>query len=420
MKRFAIAIFLLNGIFASAADNVFKTDSMKLSLAEAERIFAERSLSLIAAKYNIDVAHSQVLDAKLWYNPQLSYANDLYDPETKKWFDNSITGTYDVQLSQLISFAGRHSNAVKLAKVNEKLTEFQFLELVRDLKFEVYNQFNLIVADIKKQTLYENEIQQLRKLLQGEQQQVQLGVAAKNELIRLTAEMQDIQNSYVQNNAELNQAEKELKTLLRIQFSVFVVAEETNSPINSAPPLEQIVSTAKENRPDLKISQMQIDYQTQNLSLQRSLAWPDLTFNYEHTFRGNYENHYNGIGVSFPLPVFNRNQHIIHSTNTLLAQAQVQDSLQQSTVENEVTAAYLNYINLSRQLNLVDKSYPQQLGDLNRFAFENYSKHLINLIDFLDQVRTYTQAELSLIELNRQYQNSIHTLNYVTASNVIK
>src|ERR1041384_2420633 len=126
---FMLSAFTYLISFASETQEM-KQDSIIITLADAEKRFVEQSLSLIAAHYDVTAANEQVLDAKLWYNPQLTYSQTLYDPETKKYFDNSPTGQYDVQLSQLFSIAGRHTNTVKLAKLNAQKGEWQFKDVV--------------------------------------------------------------------------------------------------------------------------------------------------------------------------------------------------------------------------------------------------------------------------------------------------
>ena len=56
-----------------------QTDTVKLSLPEAEKIFLQKNLSLLAAKYNIDANQALVQQAKLWDNPVLSTDQNIYD-----------------------------------------------------------------------------------------------------------------------------------------------------------------------------------------------------------------------------------------------------------------------------------------------------------------------------------------------------
>jgi cobalt-zinc-cadmium efflux system outer membrane protein len=135
---------------------------------------------------------------------------------------------------------------------------------------------------------------------------------------------------------------------------------------------------------------------------------------------GSYTNNLEEISLGFDLPLFNRNQHQIKIAKYQLEQAKLNDSLQQNTLENEVAQAYSAYSNLNIQFNSKDKDYNHQLDDLNNDAISNYSKRLINLVDFLDQIRTFTTSRLSYYQLKKQYQDAVNLLNFVTGTTIIK
>ena len=49
--------------------------------------FSGRNLSLIAERYNIDMAQAQVLQAKLFENPVISLEQNVYNRLNGKYFD---------------------------------------------------------------------------------------------------------------------------------------------------------------------------------------------------------------------------------------------------------------------------------------------------------------------------------------------
>ena len=82
-RVFLISFFLLltGGICAQQATTGV------LTLKEAEQRFLERNLSLIAERYNIDMAQAQVLQAKLFENPVISLEQNVYNRLNGKYFD---------------------------------------------------------------------------------------------------------------------------------------------------------------------------------------------------------------------------------------------------------------------------------------------------------------------------------------------
>ena len=71
-----------------------------LTLKEAEQRFLERNLSLIAERYNIDMAQAQVLQAKLFENPVISLEQNVYNRLNGKYFDFGKEGEAVVEIEQ--------------------------------------------------------------------------------------------------------------------------------------------------------------------------------------------------------------------------------------------------------------------------------------------------------------------------------
>ena len=83
-RVFLISFFLLltGGICAQQAT------TGTLTLKEAEQRFLERNLSLIAERYNIDMAQAQVLQAKLFENPVISFVSTTRPRFTRRFRQN--------------------------------------------------------------------------------------------------------------------------------------------------------------------------------------------------------------------------------------------------------------------------------------------------------------------------------------------
>ena len=422
MKKYFLFYLIYLSLCSSykAQNKSNQADTVKLTITEAEDWFVKNNLSLLADRYNIDIAKSKVLDAKLWNNPNLNYGQGLYDPHSGRYFDNSSSGTYAVQIQELFSIAGKHTNTAKLAKINEKMSEWQFKDIIRSLKYQLYTDFNTLLTDQQQSKLYDYEIEKLNVLLNGMEQQKQLGVIPGNDIIRLKAEIEDLKNSSVQNYNELLSTEKDIKILLNYNYGTYVVAIDGSASDSAIPTLSDLINTAENNRPDLQVSKSTIEYQMQNIKLQRSLSVPDMTLAVWRDESGSYTNNLEEISLGFDLPLFNRNQHQIKIAKYQLEQAKLNDSLQQNTLENEVAQAYSVYSNLNIQFNSKDIDYNRQLDDLNNDAISNYSKRLINLVDFFDQVRTFTTSRLSYYQLKKQYQDAVNLLNFVTGTTIIK
>ena len=66
--------------------DVCATGCRHIDTERSRAAFLERNLSLIAERYNIDMAQAQVLQAKLFENPVISLEQNVYKPIEREVF----------------------------------------------------------------------------------------------------------------------------------------------------------------------------------------------------------------------------------------------------------------------------------------------------------------------------------------------
>ena len=122
---FMLFILCLNYSFAQDSSGI-EQDTLNLTIGEAENIFLNKNLDLIAQKYSIDSARATVITAKLYDNPDFSISNAFYNATTHHFFDPETS----VQISQLIKLAGKRNKSIDLAKSGIAIAQFQFYDLL--------------------------------------------------------------------------------------------------------------------------------------------------------------------------------------------------------------------------------------------------------------------------------------------------
>ena len=418
----AVCLFLSFKTYAQTS--LAASDTVVITIQDAEQRFITQDLAIIAARYDIDIAKTNVMQSKLWYNPNVTYSQTFYNNETKKFFDtnpHTTNGEWNVQIQQMISYAGRHVNQVKLDKIDVERAQYTFEEVVRALKLQMYKDFSSVNGDQQKATLYKRQIVSLDTLIASTKKQLSLGVSSKNDLVRLQAEELNDKNQLLATESDLQDNETDLKILLHYPLKSYLKTQNNNvSDITSLPALADVLNTANQSRGDLKYTHKTIDYQVQNLRLQRSLSVPDLSIGLDYDKAGSAGYDYSGISISSDIPFFNRNQGQVAAAKFQISKAQVSDTLQSTTVEEEVSGAYFKLFKYREQFDATDKSYAGDLDQLEKSAVDNYGKKLISLLDFLDQMRTYTSAKSDLIDLNTNYFNARQNLNYQVGTTIIK
>ena len=114
MLRKLTAVYLLLLPFISKAQN--EVDTLRLNIPAAEKIFLQKNLSLIAARYNVDINTALAEQAKLWDNPILNTDQNIYDGSFFR--HNSNSGQVYLQVTELIRTAGKRNKLAQLSVDN--------------------------------------------------------------------------------------------------------------------------------------------------------------------------------------------------------------------------------------------------------------------------------------------------------------
>ena len=89
-------------------------------------------------------------------------------------------------------------------------------------------------------------------------------------------------------------------------------------------------------RPDLKLARTYIRASQANLKLQKSLAFPEVSFKGTYDRAGNFINNYFAVGISFSVPIFNCNQGNIKSARIEIMKADKEKEYAMGKAEMEL------------------------------------------------------------------------------------
>lgn len=153
IRKFFILFFL--GFFGFAEA---QQPSVGLTLKEAEQRFLKCNLSLLAERYNVDIAQARLLQAGLFDNPVISFEQNVYNRLNGKYFDFGKKGESVVEIEQVIRLAGQRNKQIRLEKINKEIAGYQFEEVMRTLRQELGEAFTEVFYLSKLLSVYDKEI----------------------------------------------------------------------------------------------------------------------------------------------------------------------------------------------------------------------------------------------------------------------
>jgi len=404
-------------------------DSVRLDLESAEKTFLARNFLLLAQHFNINVQQAQIIQARLWTNPNISGSllieNYLYKdkdhPGAKRFFDLTSTGEQSFNIQQLFVLAGKRRKQVDIAKENSLQAEYQFYDLVRTLKAQLRTDFYTIYYNQQSLSIYSDEIRALSNIARAYDQLISQGFVAKKEVLRLKAQLFSLQNELIALRQQIMQSEGDMNTLLTTKGKYYV-------PVVKSDPLKvteknlsysALLDSAYLNRYDLKSAEATVKSSEINYRLQRALAWPDVTIGYGFDRHGSYIPSSKFLSVGIDLPVFNRNQGNIRGSEYTVKLNQAQYENQKNIISSDLSKAMASVIDNETFYKSFDQSFQKDYGLLVEQVLINYKSRNIGLLDFLNYYDSFKQNVLQFNILQLNLKNAYEQVNFAVGKDII-
>ncbi len=400
-------------------------DTATITLTQAEKIFLDSNLQLLAQKYNIDAQQALIIQARLWPNPNLSLNRGpvipLYDAQSNYPHSNFFLNSENsAGISQLILLAGKRNKQIKLAKANAELAKYQFFDLLRTLKYTLRIDFFNIYYLQQSGKVYDAEIRALEQIVNAFAEQEGKGYISEKEVIRIRAQLYSFRNEYNDLINQINDIQSELRLVLQLKPAVYINPLPDSMDLKSLDPdkysFNTLIDSAYNNRTDLQIARTNTNINKLTYSYQKALAVPDLTASFSYDRQGSYATNFNAVGLAMDLPFFNRNQGNIRSARSMIDYAIALQKTAEATVGENVARSLQKAYSQNKLYQSIDPSFS---GDFERLMNEvliNYKKRNISLLDFLDFYDSYKQNMLQLNAIQFNRISAFEDINFYTGT----
>ena len=401
------------------------TDTVRLTLPEAEQRLFQNNLAVLAQQYNVTVAQAQAVQARIIDNPTLYVEQDVLRRRIARPSvpEGTVGSEAIVTVQQLFSLAGRRRAAGQVARQGAVVEQYNLQELLRLLRY----QLRTIYYDVyfKQQTLktYDTEITSLTRTVGLYQTQFEKGNIALKEVIRLRAFLFALQS---ERQAILNDVaadQTDLHVLLRdatgSQFVPLVNLGRTRDLSLRGYSEQQLVDTALVRRTDLNARRATVEQQNLNLRLQQKLATPDLAVGYTYDKAGSYINNYSALTLGMAVPVFNRNQGNIQAAKAQIAGSRLLLDQQQLIVQSEIHQAYQLVARNDELFQTTDRD-TSPFARLMVGIEQSYAKRVLSVVEYLDFFESYKNNLVQLNTLRANRVRAFEQLNFAVGKPVFR
>jgi cobalt-zinc-cadmium efflux system outer membrane protein len=389
------------GLRQPASAAALQGGERRLSLVEAQRLAVERNWDLLAAAAGVDAATAQKIIGQAFPNPTVSMSS------TKINFDNHPSSTPDgngywdrsydtvAAVNQLFEIGGKRRNRKASAQAGLEEAKAQFQDAERTLELGVTKAYvgaaqaeeNVRVLTKSAASLREEARLAGVRLRAGEisgsdKTQIEIG-AERLELEARTAE------------SAAAQARVTLEVLLGVAHpkGQLALTDSLDATCENAPPSKTDCSAL--NRPDVLAAAAALRKTEADLRLQKANRIPDPTVlaQYEHEPPDNPNSA--GFGVSFPLPLWNRNRGGILAAEAAREQARLALEKSQAQAFADMATAQFAYDDAIQRWRRYRDHIRPQSEEIRKTIAYAYEKGGASLLDLLAAERNDNEVRLA-------------------------
>lgn len=399
--------------------SVKSQDTLRLNTRQADSIFLKNSFYLLAASMNVEAQKAQIIQAKLYPNPVFTADFVAYDPENKKAFNVGKNGQKGFQIEQLILLGGKRKSEIDLAKTNAAIAALQFQQLSRTLKYQLHSSLFSAGQQAFLIEKYNQQLSLLDSLLSAFRVQVDKGNIPMKELVRLKGAYLKLNNDRSEITKEYFNTLENLQKILQVSSVINPEFSEDEIAKYAMPvPLQELKTTASENRPELLILRENSLLSEQYLQYQRKLSLPDINLFASYDQRGGAFLNQVNAGFSIALPFWNRNQGNIKTAQFKLRENQYQIQSLQNEINTEIHNAYSYYLQTVSEYQKATSLYNEDFEITIRGMTSNFQKRNVSIIEFIDFFEAYNEVLTEIARIKTQLVSSAEALNLLTGKDI--
>jgi cobalt-zinc-cadmium efflux system outer membrane protein len=381
-----LVTFLIASMATSAAESVGKSITIEAALEQALTDNPE----LAAAQWNTGIAEGARTQAGLIPNPELSWGVE----DTRN--ESRITSFL---LSQPIELGGKRGARIDVSERDQDSVAIDLERKKNILRAEVIQAFYSALRAQEGLQLSTQSLDLANRGLQVVEGRVKAGKASPIEISRAQVQRSEIQLEL--NRARLNRsnAYQQLALITGTKTQSFAHVEGDLERLPYLPSQAELLSRITDTA-DLRLAKMQIQRAESSLELEKSQRIPDLTVSIGSQYDAGLGERVNLVGLSMPIPLFNRNQGNVLAAAQGADQARDLRNATELRLRAETQQAFEQWENARSEVDSISGTLLPTAQQAVEGSVRGFEMGKFAFIDVLDAQRT-------LVSMRSQYLNTL-------------
>ncbi len=402
-----------------------------LTLDQAIDITLERSRDLRAKFYEIPQAKADTLQASLRANP-VFYQDGQLLAYPGSHFSRAVPGgpsQYDTNITFLLDVTRQRQARTAVAVRAEKVLEAQYQEAVRQRIDDIYDAYVLGALSARQMVRYSRvSVKGLENLYARYEELYKRGNASLGDLNRVKIQLRTAQLGVADAEAAYRKAKLDLGSLMNLtreEVDKLELRGTIYDTLPPPPPVDELRRIALESRPDIISYRLGVQRAEADVRLARASRYsnPYLLFQ-PYTYQDNTPYGLKSavsyaLGVTVPLPVFNRNQGGIQRAVLNVTQSQIELSETERQALVDVEKAVQEYDVSRREVNELANDVIPAAKQVRDEAFRLLTAGEKSLLEYIAAQLEFNQVAKQYLDTAIRHRRSMVNLNTVTGKRIL-
>ncbi len=380
----------------------------------------QENLDLRSKSLEIPQARADVLTASLRANP-IFYADTQLIPYGK-WSPERPGGPvqYDVNISHPVDFSHKRRARIDFASRALRVTESQYQDAVRIEINNVYTAYVDVLSARQTQRYAKASVDGLAGLIRATELLYEKDMASRADVTQIQSQHQIAQVGLLDAEENLRRTKRTLGVMLNIDPAEAEAMEfqgtiEDRGP--APPPIDALVQIALANRPDVVSFRLGLQAAEAGHRLAGANRYQDAYVLFQpYTYQDNsYLTKKSAtswaLGVTVPLPLYNRNQGNIERARINIQQTQIELASIERRVRNEVVQAAREYETTAQIVNQIRTGILPASEQSKNDRFALFQSGEANVVSYLESQRVYNDNVKAYLDSAVRHRRSMLTLN---------
>lgn len=386
------------------------------------------NLDLRVQFHEIPKSEADVLTAGLRANP-VFYADGQLIPYGK--FSEERPGgatQYDVNISHPFDLSGKRQARTLVATRARRVLEAQYQDAVRQQVDGLYTAYATVLGAKETVRYARASVGGLQQLLDKTERLQRGGERSRGDVERVRVQLDSARIGLFDAEEALKAAKRPLTPLLNLPLAEVEALEVAGSIEDTfpAPPRgDELAGLAVANRPDLWAARLGVGLAEADVRLARAERFQDVYLLYQpYTFQNNApfdakSAHSWALGVTVPLPVYNRNQGNIARAKVNVSQTKTQLAALEQKVVTEVRQAEREYDVTRLAVDRIERELLPGARRLRDVTVTQYNQGEAALVDVLLAQRDYNDVVRQYRDTQVRHRRSMLALNTAVGLRVL-